>query len=242
INDINLNSAKEYNEKLSAGTVAEEIKNLGCRALSIQADITKRDQVEKMIQKIIKKFGKLDILVNNAGGNLNRLGHNAGFPKTYPSSFEEKDHQYIMDLNLNGTIYCCQAASKVMKKQRYGKIVNIASQSGLHVSLAMLKATSYCLSKAAVIHYTKLLAAELGTFNINVNCVAPSRLLTSRANAQRREFIKKTKKDLAEKKDSSIAEVAKTIAFLCSDISNSVNGQCISVFVSSSKIGSQHLF
>lgn len=242
INDINLKSAKEYNEKLSACSVVEEIKKLGSKALDIQADITKKDQVENMIQTIIRKFGKLDILINNAGGNLNRLGSEAGFPITYPSSFTEEDHRHIMDLNLNGTIFCCQAASKPMKKQKYGKIVNIASQSGLHVSLAMLKATSYCISKAAVIHYTRLLATELGSFNINVNCIAPSRLPTARAKAQRREFGKKNKKDQAEINDEAIVEVAKTVAFLSSDLSNYVNGQCISVFVSSSRIGSPHLF
>lgn len=241
INDIDLQSSKEYNEELSASSVVQEIRNLGKNSIGIQTDVTNKDQVKNMIQTIINKFGKLDILINNAGGNLARVGSKAGFPITYPSSFKEEDHRYILDLNLNGTIFCCQEASKPMKKQKYGKIVNIASQSGLHVSLAMLKAASYCISKAAVIHYTKLLAAELGSFNINVNCVAPSRLPTARAEAQRKKFLK-TKKSKQELKEESILEVAKTVAFLSSDLSDNINGQCISVFASSERIGSPHLF
>jgi 3-oxoacyl-[acyl-carrier protein] reductase len=241
INDIDLQSSKEYDEKLSSSSVVQEIRNLRRKSIGIQTDITKKDQVENMIQTIISKFGQLDILINNAGGNLDRFGAKAGFPITYPSSFKEEDHRYVLDLNLNGTIFCCQAASKPMKKQKYGKIVNIASQSGLHVSLAMLKAASYCISKAAVIHYTKLLAAELGSFNINVNCVAPSRLPTARAEAQRKQFLK-NEKDNKEIKEESILEVAKTVAFLSSDLSNNINGQCLSVFASSARIGSPHLF
>ncbi len=231
INDINLESAKEYGETLTAPTVMDEVKNMGRRSIGIQADVTKKEQVDSMLKHILNEFGRLDILVNNAGGNLNRLGPKAGSPVTFPSSASMEDHSFIMDANLTGTILCCQAASIPMKEQRYGKIVNVASQAGLHAAPEMIKAMSYSVAKAAIIHYTRYLAAELGPYNINVNCIAPGWIYTSRAIAEGR------KGKVAEALETQIAlgrlgypeDVAKVVEFLVTDLSDYVTGQCISV-------------
>lgn len=231
INDINLESAKEYGEELTAPTVMEEIRNIGRRSIGVQADVTKKDQVDAMFKRVLDEFERLDILVNNAGGNLNRLGSKAGSPATFPSSASMEDHRFIMDVNFTSTVLCCQAASIPMKRQRYGKIVNIGSQAGLHVSPEMVKAMSYNVAKAAIIHYTRCLAAELGPFNINVNCIAPAWVHTSRAIAEGR------KEDVARSLEKQIPlgriglpeDVAKVVEFLVTDLSDYVTGQCISV-------------
>jgi len=231
VNDINLESAKDYGEELSAPSVMDEIKNMGRKSIGVQADVSKKNQVDAMFQRVLDEFGRLDILVNNAGGNLNRLGVKAGSPVTYPSSAALDDHQFIMDVNLTSTILCCQAASIPMKKQMYGKIVNVASQAGLHVAPEMVKAMSYNVSKAAIIHYTRCLAAELGPYNINVNCIAPAWITTSRAVAEGRkgETAKSLEAQIPLGRLGTPEDVAKVVEFLVTDLSDYVTGQCISV-------------
>mgnify|MGYP001037253181 CR=1 FL=1 len=231
INDINLESAKDYEERLSAPTVTDEVRNLGRRSIGIQANVTRKDQVDIMFSRILDEFDHIDILVNNAGGNLNRLGPKAGSPVTSPSSASMEDHQFIMDVNLTGTILCCQAASIPMKRQRYGKIVNVASQAGLHIAPEMIKAMSYNVAKAAIIHYTRCLAAELGPFNVNVNCISPGWITTSRAIAEGRrgKAAKELEKQISLGRLGSPEDVAKVVEFLVTDLSDYVTGQCISV-------------
>ena len=231
VNDVNLDSAKVYNEELAAPTVMNEIMNLGRKSLGVQADVSKKDQVDAMFKQVLDEFGRIDILVNNAGGNLNRLGAVAGSPTTYPSSAEMEDHRFIMDVNLTGTILCCQAASVPMKAQRSGKIVNVASQAGLHAAPEMARAMSYNVAKAAIIHYTRCLAAELGPYNVNVNCVSPGWVATSRAVAEGRrgEEAKKIEAQIPLGRLGTPEDVAKVVEFLATDLSDYVTGQCISV-------------
>jgi NAD(P)-dependent dehydrogenase (short-subunit alcohol dehydrogenase family) len=118
-----------------------------------------------------------------------------------------------------------------MKKQRNGKIVNVSSQAGLHVAPEMVKAMSYNIAKAAVIHYTRCLAAELGPYNINVNCVAPAWIATSRAVAEGRrgEEAKKIEAQIPLGRLGTPGDVAKVVEFLVTDLSDYVTGQCVSV-------------
>jgi NAD(P)-dependent dehydrogenase (short-subunit alcohol dehydrogenase family) len=136
-----------------------------------------------------------------------------------------------MDVNLWSCILSCQAASIPMKQQRYGKIVNIASQAGLHSAPETVNAMSYNVAKAAVIHYTRCLAAELGPYNINVNCVAPAWIYTSRAIAQGRKgkAAEELIKQIPLGRMGYPKDVAKVIEFLVTDLSDYVTGQCISV-------------
>jgi len=231
INDINLESAKEYGEKLAAPTVMDEVRSIGRRTIGIQADVTRKEQVDSMVKQILEEFGHLDILINNAGGNLNRMGPKAGSPITFPSSASMEDHRFIMDVNLTGTILCCQAAAIPMKKQRYGKIVNVASTAGLHSVPEMISAMSYNVAKAAIVHYTRCLAAELGPYNINVNCIAPGWIYTSRAVAEGRrgEVAKALEKQISLGRLGYPEDVAKVIEFFVTDLSDYVTGQCLSV-------------
>lgn len=225
INDINLNAAEEYGEELTAETVMAEVEMLGRRSLGIQADVTKRDDVVAMFDQILAHFGQIDILVNNAGGAL-------GKPKsTLASEASEDYYRYIMDINLTGTIFCCQVASKPMKDAGFGRIVNVSSQSGMWGGRNG-GGMPYKVAKAGVIQYTRALAGELGPYGINVNCIAPGWILSSRAIASGRGD-EKTRSALEAqiplRRLGVPEDCAKVVEFLVTDLSNYVTGQCIPV-------------
>ncbi|HVB97665.1 MAG TPA: SDR family NAD(P)-dependent oxidoreductase [Chloroflexota bacterium] len=224
INDIDLDAAKQYDEALTAPTVMDEIRNLGRRSIGIVADVTSKSQVDQMVEQIVDEFGRLDILVNNAGGAI--------VPgPSYASSVAEDHFRKMLDINLMGTIFCCQAASAPMKKQRSGKIVNVGSQAGLR-SVGDGNGTSYGVAKAAIQHYTRKLASELGPYNINVNCIAPAWILSSRAIAGGRdkpETRERLLKEIALGRLGQPEDCAKVVEFLTTDLSDYVTGQIISI-------------
>jgi len=225
INDINLNAAAEYNEQLNAPTVMAEVEALGGRALGIEADVANKDAVDGMFEEVLGAFGRVDILVNNAGGALKT-------PPNHSAAEADMDHyQYIMDLNLTGTILCCQAASRPMRAQRSGKIVNVSSQAGLwsgHTGGGM----AYKVAKAGIAHYTRVLAAELGPYNINVNAIAPGWILSSRAIAGGRDSEETRNRLLQQVPLGRLGlpeDCAKVVEFLVTDLSDYVTGQCLPV-------------
>ncbi|MFQ6041565.1 MAG: SDR family NAD(P)-dependent oxidoreductase [Candidatus Poribacteria bacterium] len=225
INDINLNAAEEYGEELTAETVMAEVEMFGRRSLGIQTDVTNRDAVVAMFERVLDTFGKIDILVNNAGGAL-------GKPKsTLASEASEDYYRYIMDINLTGTIFCCQVASKPMKDARFGRIVNVSSQAGMWGGRNG-GGMPYKVAKAGVIQYTRALAGELGPYGINVNCIAPGWILSSRAIASGRGD-EKTRSALESqiplRRLGVPEDCAKVVEFLVTDLSDYVTGQCIPV-------------
>lgn len=225
VNDIDLNAAAEYNEALTAATVMEEVEALGCRSLGIQADVTNKDAVDAMFEEVLGAFGRIDILVNNAGGALK-------MPPNHSAVTADMAHyQYIMDINLTGTIYCCQAASRPMMEQRSGKIVNVSSQAGLW-SGRDGGGMAYKVAKAGVAHYTRILAAELGPYNINVNSIAPGWILSSRAVAGGRDSEETRARLLPQiplRRMGLPEDCAKVVEFLVTDLSDYVTGQCIPI-------------
>lgn len=225
VNDINLNAAKEYDESLSADSVMAEVEALGGKSLGIEADVTNQDDVNGMFEEVAGTFGRVDILVNNAGGALNVP------PQNSAATVSSQHYEFIMGINLTGTIYCCQAASRIMIEQRSGKIINCASQAGLW-SGQNGNNVAYKVAKAGVVQYTRILAAELGPHNIHVNSIAPGYVLSSRAIAGGRN-----QGELKTKLESAIPlgrlgmpeDCAKVIEFLATDLSDYVTGQCIPV-------------
>jgi len=140
---------------------AREIHQLGRRCLVVPMDITQKIDIEKGVEKALQHFGRIDILVNNAGINI---------PKPALEVTEE-DWRRVMDSNLTGLFFCCQAVGRIMINQKNGKIINISSQTG---TVAIKLRAAYCASKAGVNLLTKVLALEWGPHNINVNAVAPT--------------------------------------------------------------------
>jgi NAD(P)-dependent dehydrogenase (short-subunit alcohol dehydrogenase family) len=224
VNDIDMDAAKMYGEELSAPTVMDEVRAIGRRSLGIVADVTDKAQVDGMIEQVLRELGRVDILVNNAGGAL--------VPgPSFASSVPEADFRRMMDINLMGTIFCCQAVSGPMKELRSGKIVNVGSQAGLR-SQGGGGGTSYSVAKAAIHHYTRKLAGELGPYGINVNCIAPGWILSSRAIAGGRgspESRARLEEEIALKRLGVPEDCAKVVEFLVTDLSDYVTGQVIPV-------------
>jgi len=226
INDIRLDAHKEFDEEITAESVMAEIEARGVRSLGIEADVTDRAQVDRMIEQTLNTFGRLDILVNNAGGMLRPI------EQGYASTMPEEDFRFILDVNLTATVFCCQAAAVPMKTQRSGKIVNVSSQAGLRGNLSGSMA-SYCTAKAAIVEYTRVLAGELGPFGINVNCIAPGLILTSRANAQFGRHLPENQArasaNIPLRRLGLPEDCAKVVEFLVTDLSDYVTGQVIPV-------------
>jgi 3-oxoacyl-[acyl-carrier protein] reductase len=145
--------------KQDADAVVREIAVTGGKAVAIQADVTKRNEVERLFAAAEKEFGRLDVLVNNAG-------------EFFAAKFEDlTDEQWdgILDINLKSQFLCAQAAAKIMKRQGRGRIINLSSLGGM---LPWPSYTHYCVSKAGSIMLTRCLARALGP-EILVNSVAP---------------------------------------------------------------------
>ncbi len=225
IDDIDLNAAQEYDEELGADTLVEEVEALGCRALGIEADVTDKEAVEAMVERTLRAFGRLDILVNNAGGNLR------SYEEQSASGTSESHFRYIMDINLTGTVFCCQAASRPMRAAGSGKIVNVASQAGLW-NPGDGDGMPYKVAKAGIVHYTRVLAAELGPVGVQVNCIAPGLILSSRAIAEGRndeEVRTGLEARIPLRRLGTPQDCARVVEFLVTEQSDYVTGQCIPV-------------
>ena len=226
INDLHLDSAQEFDEELTAESVMAECEAMGVRSLGIQADVTKKAEVEAMFDKALAHFGRVDILINNAGGVLRPWEAGAA------STVSEDDWRFIMDVNLTQTVFCCQAAAVPMKAQKFGKIVNIASQAGIRGNYDGA-VSHYCVAKAGIVEYTRLLAGELGPHGVYVNCIAPGLILTSRANKQfnrdSQEALEKAAPVIPLRRMGLPEDCARVVEFLTTDLSDYVTGQCIPV-------------
>jgi len=226
INDVDLHSYTQFDEEISGDTVVDEVKSLGRRSIGIECDVTDKQKVDAMFERVLAEFGRVDILINNAGG----LQVN---PETsYASTIPEEDFRREFDRNLMSCIFCSQAASIPMKKQRSGRIVNMSSQAGLRASPNGYY-SSYGVAKAGVISYTRYLAGELAPFGINVNCMAPAFIGTARLTKRQieagpgsREAIEKM---IPLGRIGTPEDCAKVVEFLVTDLSDYIVGQCIGV-------------
>ena len=149
----------------AAEAVVTEITDAGGEAIAIQADVSKSDQVDALVNAVIEKFSRVDILVNNAGITRDTL----------LLRLKPEDWQAVIDLNLTGVFLCTRAASKIMLKQRSGRIINITSVAG---QIGNPGQSNYSAAKAGVIGFTKSVAKELATRGITVNAVAPGFITT----------------------------------------------------------------
>ncbi len=224
VNDIDMAAHQQYNESLTAGSVPEEITAMGRRALGVVADVTDRAQVDAMVTQALSEFGHIDILVNNAGGALVT-------GPSYATTVPEADFRRMMDINFWGTVNCCQAVAPAMQEQRYGKIVTVGSQAGLR-DQGDGRGTAYAVSKAAIHHYTRKLAGELGRYNVTVNAIAPGWILSSRAVANGRnspETRARIEPEIALGRMGQPEECASVVEFLVTDLSSYVTGQIIPI-------------
>lgn len=225
INDINLESFKEFGEEITAPTVVDEVKALGVRSIGIEADVGKKDQVETMVKRVLDEFGHIDILINNAGGLAGEVF------QSFASSVSEEDLRATFDRNLMGTIFCCQAVAEPMKAQGWGRIVNTGSQAGLQAQQGGIY-SSYGPAKAGVIAYTRYLALELGPYGITVNCIAPAYVSTQRLEVKVYSIPGIKEQTLAQIPLGRLAQpddISKVVEFFVTDLGDYVTGQCLSV-------------
>jgi len=149
----------------SAPDLADAIRAMGRRALPLQMDVRRREQIDAAIGEVVEQWGRLDIVVNNAG-----LG-----PSAPAEEVTEENFDLTIDVNVKGVFFVSQAAGRVMIGQGYGRIISLSSQAGF---VALPTESVYCMSKAAVAHLTKCLAVEWGRHGITVNAVAPTFIRT----------------------------------------------------------------
>jgi len=198
-----------------ASQVVREIKKLGQRAIMYKADVSSFDQVSKMIDDIVKEFGRIDILVNNAGVTKDAL----------ILRMSEQDWDKVIDVNLKGVFNASRACVKYMVKQRKGKIINISSIVGIYGNAGQV---NYAASKAGIIGFTKSLAKELGSRGITVNAVAPGFIKTDMTAS----FLEKEDQIVSRiplKRLGNPDEVANLVVFLASGKADYITGQIIAI-------------
>lgn len=199
-----------------AGQTCADIEALGRKSLGLQMDVTSFLKVEEGMNKILDKFGKVDILVNNAGITKDNL----------LLRMSEAEWDAVLNVNLKGAFNCIKAVSKVMVKQRAGRIINIASIIGI---IGNAGQANYSASKAGLIALTKTTAKELSSRNINVNAIAPGFIQTEMTSKLSQELQQKMKEMIPLAKFGSPEDVANVCLFLASDDASYITGQTIVV-------------
>jgi len=202
--------------------VVEEVKALGGNALAIATDISIAEQVRNLAKQTVDSFGRIDILVNNAG-----ICRSAPLLEMTEQEWDE-----VLDINLKGVFLCTQAVARYMVEQKYGKIVNISSNSGRGGGLDDY--ANYCASKAGVIQLTKSSAFELGPYGINVNAIAPGKIETEMDKRymtpeQYEEYVEDRKAKAVLGKVGNTQDIANLVLFLASDDSSFICGETIAI-------------
>ena len=207
IGDVNLEALEESKK---------EIESTGRAVLTDKLDVTNPEDVQKFVQKVLDKFGKINILINNAGitrdGLLVRMN--------------SADWDAVLNVNLKGTFNCTKAVAKPMMKQRSGKIVNIASIIGIVGNAGQ---ANYAASKGGVIAFTKSAAKELASRNVNVNAIAPGFIQTDMTAKLPEDVKGAIMKQVPLGKWGTAGDVADAALFLVSDAAAYITGQVVQV-------------
>ena len=199
-----------------AQAVVDEVKSKGRDAIAFQSDAAVFAQAKEVVDGIVNKYSRLDILVNNAGitkdGLLMRMS--------------EEDWDTVLDTNLKSVFNFCKAATRPMMSQRSGKIINITSIAGVTGNAGQ---ANYAASKAGVIGFTKSLAKELGSRNVQVNAVAPGFVETDMTAKLNDEQRKKLEENIPLKRTAKAEEIAGVVIFFASSAADYITGQVLCV-------------
>ena len=204
------------NNEEEALKVKQELEDLGSQVLVVKADVSELEQAENLIKEAKKEFGRVDILVNNAGITKDNL----------IIRMKEEDFDSVIKTNLKGAFNCLKAVTPIMLKQKYGKLVNMASVVGVVGNPGQV---NYCASKAGLIGMTKSLAKEIGSRNITVNAIAPGFIDTDMTKILSDDQKKKILSQIPLNKFGNVEDIANVALFLGSENSNYITGQVIHV-------------
>jgi 3-oxoacyl-[acyl-carrier protein] reductase len=229
VTDLDLKSYQafesEANDMVGESTVAE-IENEGGTAIGLAMDVSNRSAVDAGIRSIHELWGRIDILITNAGGGLGKSS------STRASALDPELLHSVVDTNLYGTIHCCNSVAPIMKEQRSGKIITVSSIAGLNPSRDGGYA-HYGVAKAAIAHYTRFLAQDLGQFGITANCIAPGMITTGRIVQNVLPSYSGVDRDpillTSLRRLGTVEDCAKVIEFLATDLSDYVTGTIIPV-------------
>ncbi|MFA6548957.1 MAG: 3-oxoacyl-[acyl-carrier-protein] reductase [Candidatus Margulisiibacteriota bacterium] len=207
VSDINL--------ELAAQT-AKEIESLGVKTIAIKTNVADLADVEKSIAEIVKTFGHVDILINNAGITKDNL----------LIRMKKEDWDTVIAVNLSGVFNCTKAVSSLMMKQRYGRIISIASIVG---QMGNFGQANYAATKAGVIGFTKTVAKELASRGVTANAVAPGFIQTAMTDKIPDEVKKKMLEQIPMGKLGQPEDVAQAVLFLASPAADYITGQVLAV-------------
>lgn len=193
-----------------------EIKEVGSVGIAVEGNVTVTADTENMIDKAVAAYGRVDILVNNAGitrdGLLMRM--------------KDEDWDAVLTVNLKGAFLCTRAASKVMTKQRFGRIINIASVVG---QMGNAGQANYCASKAGLMGLTRSNARELAKRNITVNAVAPGFIVSDMTEALPDKVKQEMAAQIPLERFGTADDIANAVVFLATDASGYITGQVLAV-------------
>jgi 3-oxoacyl-[acyl-carrier protein] reductase len=205
----------DINHELATNT-ANEIKGMGVKAIPLKMNVAELSEVEAGVKKTIEEMGKIDILVNNAGITKDNLLFR----------MKKEDWDAVISINLTGVFNLCKVISRLMMRERYGKIINIASIVG---EMGNMGQANYSASKAGVIGLTKTLAREVAPRGITVNSIAPGFIQTAMTDKIPEEIKKKMLEQIPLGKLGQPEDVAAVALFLASNAADYITGQVINV-------------
>ena len=203
------------NEAAANDTVAA-CEALGARALAVRCNVAEAGEVKALMDAAVQAFGRIDILVNNAGITRDGL----------LMMMKDEDFDAVINANLKGTFLCMKAVSRLMMRQRYGRIVNLSSVVGLRGNAGQV---NYAASKAGVIGMTKSLAKELASRGVTVNAVAPGFMETDMTAAMPKAAKTATLAAIPMGRMGAAEDVAKAVAFLANEEAGYITGQVLAV-------------
>ena len=196
--------------------LAAEIKGMGGQAVAVQGNVAVTADAERMVEEAVAAFGRLDILVNNAGITRDAL----------LLRMKDEDWDAVLTVNLKGAFLCSRAAAKVMSKQRYGRIINIASVVG---QMGNMGQANYCASKAGLMGLTKSNARELARRSVTVNAVAPGFISTDMTDALPEKVKQELIAQIPLERLGTAEDIAHAVLFLAAEGSGYITGQVLAV-------------
>jgi 3-oxoacyl-[acyl-carrier protein] reductase len=215
----------EYGEGTTLTEVAREVGDrFGVRTLRALGDLTRKDEVRRVVALVEQELGPIDILVHNAGGDIAAAG---GKPDPNDAvAITEADVRAVLDRNLLSTIFVCQEVAERMMPRRHGRIVTISSIAAFR---GREQGAIYATAKAAVVHYTRCLAEQLRSYDINVNSIAPGDTRTGRFLATRTVDPARLVESGTLERVGTVDEVARVVAFFAGPEGAFVTGQVLRV-------------